>query len=102
MIKFYCPNLFLRIIGLILLLLLTIASCNKNNINNNNDDRRETSLFQNKLPIKTAVDRLYDLLEQANLNDEDMNLFIQDILQSYPNRRSSFHAMRGKRRVILS
>ncbi|CAF2521898.1 unnamed protein product [Rotaria sp. Silwood2] len=94
MIKTFCPHLFLLIIGFILLLLFTIVNCN-----NNNDDTIEATLFEKRLTTKTTKNHLYDLLEQANLNDEEMNTFIQDLLQPFPNRRSSFYAMRGKRRA---
>ncbi|CAF0963282.1 unnamed protein product [Rotaria sp. Silwood1] len=95
MIKSYCPHLFLLIICFILVLLFTIINCN------HNDDTMETTLFKKRLTTKTTKNHLYDLLEQANLNDEEINIFIQDLLQPYPNRRSSFYAMRGKRQSTL-
>jgi len=93
MIKSSCPHLFLLAIASILLLLFTIGNCN-----NNYNDQIETSLFEKRL---ITTDYLKDLLEQENFNDEDIRISIQKLLKSYPNRRSSFYAMRGKRRVIL-
>ncbi|CAF1331115.1 unnamed protein product [Rotaria sordida] len=95
MIKIFCSHLFLLITVFILSLLFTIVNCN------NNDDIIEATSFETRPITKITKNHLYDLLAQANLNDEEINIFIQDLLQSYPNRRSSFYAMRGKRRAIL-
>jgi hypothetical protein len=92
MIKSTCPHLFLLAIASILLLLLfTIGNCN------NYDDQMETTLFEKRL----TTDQLNNLLEQENINNENIGIFIRDQLKPYSNRRSSFHAMRGKRRAIL-
>lgn len=93
MIKSTCPHLFLLAIASILLLLLfTIGNCN-----NNYDDQMETTLFEKRL---ITTDQLNNLLEQENINNENIGIFNRDPLKPYSNRRSSFHAMRGKRRAI--
>jgi len=92
MIKSSCPHLFLLVIASILLLLFTIGNCN-----NNYDDQMETTLFEKRL-IKQ--DHLNNLFEEENFNDEDDRISIRNILKPYPTRRSSFYAMRGKRRAI--
>jgi hypothetical protein len=62
----------------------------------------------NTLPKTSSDDpamseELFDVVEnKQNIGahyPEELLLFIRDALRSYPNRRSSFHAMRGKRRV---
>jgi hypothetical protein len=60
------------------------------------------------LPRTSSEDRamseeIFDVVEnKQNIGahyPEELLLFIRDALRSYPNRRSSFHAMRGKRRA---
>jgi hypothetical protein len=94
MIKSSSPHIFLLAIAFIILLLFTIGNCN----NNNYDDQMESTLFEKQL---IPTNNLNDLLEQENSYDEDARISIRDLIQAYPIRRSSFHAMRGKRQVIL-
>ncbi|CAF1058553.1 unnamed protein product [Adineta steineri] len=96
MIKTSHPHLSVLNMVSILLLLFTIANCNNNN---NNDDQLEAILLGNR-PIHTT-EQLYNLLDQANLSDEDTDIIVRDSFKPYPARRASFHAMRGKRRAIL-
>lgn len=88
--------LFLLTIGFLIILLCALVN------GNNQDDAVTTTVLDKRLVEKLTADRLYNLIERAHLNQEEMNRLIQDLLQTYPNRRSSFHAMRGKRRITLS
>ncbi len=91
MIKSSCPQFFLVAIISLILLLITIVN------GNNNNNQMEKNLFEKRL---TSTDRFNDLLEPANINKENIDIFIRDLQKPYPDRRSSFHALRGKRRVI--
>jgi hypothetical protein len=94
MIKYYCPHLFLLAIASLLLLLFTTVNCNTNY-------QMGRTLFEKRLTRKTTTNSLFDILNQENFNnDEEINVFVRDSVKPYPDRRSSFHAMRGKRRVI--
>ncbi len=91
MIKSFYPHLFLLVLVSIFLLLLTIVNGNEN------DHSIETKFFDKR--FATTAERFNDLSED-NSNDEDANIAIRDLFIPYPNRRSSFYAMRGKRRII--
>ncbi len=85
MIKSSCPQFFL--VGIISLILLLITIVNGNN------NQMEKNLFEKRL---TSTDQFNDLLEQANINKENIDIFIRDLQKPYPDRRSSFHALRRK------
>jgi hypothetical protein len=96
MIKSSHPHLYLLAIVSVLLLLFTIVHCNNNY---DDDDQMETIFYEKRL---ASIDPLYDLFEQNNVDDEDINIITRNSLKPLPDRRSSFHAMRGKRRAIIS
>jgi hypothetical protein len=85
----------LAIASILLLLCFTLV-----NSNNNHIDQMERTLFDKRLTTKTTMEHLYDLLNENNLYDENTNVFIRSLAKPFPDRRSSFHAMRGKRRII--
>jgi hypothetical protein len=65
----------------------------------NSNNQMERILFDKRLPTKGTMEYIYDLLNEDN-NDEEQNTFIRSVsTKPYPDRRSSFHAMRGKRQV---
>jgi len=101
MIKSSYPHLFFLAIAFLISLLFTIGNCN-----NNYNNQMETILFEKRL---LTTDHLNHFLQQEKFNnnnnnnnddDDDLRISIRDLLKPYPNRRSSFHAMRGKRQII--
>ena len=89
------PHLILvAIASLFLLFLFTIVNCQKNY-----DDKQMEGTFLEKR--SASNDRFYDFLkEEDKFNDENMDEFLRDSFKIHPNRRSTFHALRGKRRII--
>jgi hypothetical protein len=74
------------------------------NGNNNHQHQRqqmEKSFLEKQLTSRNAFN---DLLEKADINKENIDVFLRDLQQQQQqqqqqDRRSSFHALRGKRRA---
>jgi hypothetical protein len=98
MIKSSYPRSFLLTI-VFLIFLLSITMINGNN-NHHHHHQMEENLFEKRFTSKNSFN---DLLKQADINKENIEIFIRDLQQqyqqAYPDRRSSFHALRGKRRA---
>ena len=92
MIKSSCPHLFdLMMMMVLVLLCINLIHCRPSDAFGRTL-LKERLLRDHSLPVYEHPTRIY-----LSNHEDDLLTFIREALKTYPNRRSSFHAMRGKR-----